>query len=587
MKIFLKIKTRLTKPKLVTLAILLFALGLRVYGLDWDQGQHLHPDERFLTMVANDIKMPKSTNEYLDPQSSPLNPYNAGYNFFVYGTFPLSLAKVVGIATNNNHYGNIHFVGRLLSAVFDLGVVFLIFMIGRKIFSEKTGFLAAFLYSIMVLPIQLSHFFAVDTFLNFFLVLSFYLLVVLVSIPPRNTRQSLATSTILGGTFGLALACKISALYFLPVIGLGFLAPLPGRKTQLAKIFLAGIAFGLTAAVVFRLTQPQAFSTANFLNWQINPQFIKNLKELKDFSNPNSWFPPAVQWKSTTPIIFPLKNLILWGLGLPLGIISFTSLLFTFFKITKTKPLSKILNSKFLIFNSLIILWIFGLFIYQGIQFCKTMRYFLPLYPFLALLSANFLTTTNHYLNQKASHLQRLAISVLFFVALLIYPLSFMNIYTKKATRVAASEWVYENIPPGATLLFEEWDDPLPLNLPGKYSGVYKGEPVFMYDPDTPEKWQRIDTSLKKVDYLILSSNRAYGSTMKLPQYFPETTKYYQSLFSGPSDFKKIAEFTSYPCFPPGKHNLLCFKDDWAEEAFTVYDHPKVMIFKKEAKSRQ
>lgn len=37
---------------LVLLLVLLVAAGLRLHGLDWDQGRHLHPDERFLSMVV-------------------------------------------------------------------------------------------------------------------------------------------------------------------------------------------------------------------------------------------------------------------------------------------------------------------------------------------------------------------------------------------------------------------------------------------------------------------------------------------------------------------------------------------------------
>ena len=67
---------------------------VRLYGLNWDQSQHLHPDERFLTMVATDIRLPSSLWQYFDNAKSPLNPYNyPQYQFFVYGTFPLFLTK--------------------------------------------------------------------------------------------------------------------------------------------------------------------------------------------------------------------------------------------------------------------------------------------------------------------------------------------------------------------------------------------------------------------------------------------------------------------------------------------------------------
>src|SRR5690242_7603252 len=77
--------------KLVLIAILLLAIGLRTRGLNWDESQHLHPDERFLTMVESAIKLPTSWGEYFDTAKSPLNPYNNNFGSFVYGTAPLFL----------------------------------------------------------------------------------------------------------------------------------------------------------------------------------------------------------------------------------------------------------------------------------------------------------------------------------------------------------------------------------------------------------------------------------------------------------------------------------------------------------------
>ena len=47
---------------------------------------HMHPDERFLTMVGTAIDWPASLSEYFDTASSPLSPANRGHEFFVYGT---------------------------------------------------------------------------------------------------------------------------------------------------------------------------------------------------------------------------------------------------------------------------------------------------------------------------------------------------------------------------------------------------------------------------------------------------------------------------------------------------------------------
>ncbi|MCL4508330.1 MAG: hypothetical protein M1296_02255, partial [Chloroflexi bacterium] len=70
-------------------AILLLAAAFRFIGLNWDDGTHIHPDERFLTMVETALVWPTSNflATYFNEATSKLNPANVGYSFFVYGDF--------------------------------------------------------------------------------------------------------------------------------------------------------------------------------------------------------------------------------------------------------------------------------------------------------------------------------------------------------------------------------------------------------------------------------------------------------------------------------------------------------------------
>ena len=43
--------THITKHQIILGLIFVLAFVLRIYGLNWDQGFHLHP-ERFLTMLV-------------------------------------------------------------------------------------------------------------------------------------------------------------------------------------------------------------------------------------------------------------------------------------------------------------------------------------------------------------------------------------------------------------------------------------------------------------------------------------------------------------------------------------------------------
>src|SRR5512136_178778 len=77
-------------------AAVILAVYFRFVGLNWDDNQHLHPDERFLTMVETSIAPVKSLREFFDSAKSSLNPVNRGHNFFVYGTLPIFVVRYVG-----------------------------------------------------------------------------------------------------------------------------------------------------------------------------------------------------------------------------------------------------------------------------------------------------------------------------------------------------------------------------------------------------------------------------------------------------------------------------------------------------------
>lgn len=529
------------RRKIVFLVIILLSFSLRIYGLNWDQGYHLHPDERFLTMVGTTIRWPSTISQYFNTEKSPLNPYNHGYDFFVYGPFPTFLTKLVALPFGLDKYDGFNLVGRFLSAISDTGVVVLLYILTNNLW-------VAFLYSLMVLPIQLSHFFTVDTFSNFFIFLTFFSLLKFPIV-------------LVGIFFGLALSCKISAVYFAPVI---FLLLLKRYKRNLCRLLFTACCLFFVLLATFRFFSPYSFTGL----FKINSQFVGNLKTLKSFDNPDAWFPPAVQWIKTKPLIFPAVNLFFWGLGMPMGIISVIAvlpycyitmkriLLGRFFRvITRSDDKTILLVSLF---------WIFFLFFYQGVQFVKTMRYFLPIYPFLALVIGFFLA---RYLAKKPK-----SVIILVAFALLIYPILFTSIYLRSHSRVTASKWIYENIPSGSILSCEYWDDCLPLPME-TYRQQYQLEMLSIYDQETEKKWQEINGQLSKVDYLILSSNRLWGSISKVPEKYPVASKFYKDLFAGELSFEMIKKFSSYPGF--------IVNDSWSEEAFTVYDHPEVMIFKK------
>jgi YYY domain-containing protein len=141
------------------------------------------------------------------------------------------------------------------------------------------------------------------------------------------------------------------------------------------------------------------------------------------------------------------------------------------------------------------------------------------------------------------------------------------------------------------------WDDSLPLGVDGyNIGGIYSAFNLELYGADTPEKRDRMIEILDQSEYIIVPSNRGYDAMPRLVTRYPLTLRYYQLLFdcdcsgdemekwayalepyfSSPLGFELIETFVSHPNIGPIQIN-----DQNADESFTVYDHPKVFIFKK------
>jgi len=571
------------KKILITFVIILFAFFFRFNNLNWDENFHLHPDERFLTMVGTAMKLPTSINQYFDQKTSLMNPENIGFNFFVYGRFPIILTKYLAVIYNFDNYNDFTILGRQLSAFFDILIIFFIIktvelLEKKNRFSPSLKYWAGFFYAIAVLPIQLSHFFAVDTFLNFFMFGSFYFAL-------RVNHDRPLQNTILSSIFfGLALSCKITALFILPLNLLLILLTYVKRPSQIGKYLLSLLIYFGVAYFTLRLADPYYFQNKNLFDPTISTAFIENIRSLKGMTvkSMNNWYPPMVQWLSKNSVQHSLLNNIIFGLGIPQAILTILGIL-----------LILISNFKFLIFNKIsklekqlliILFWTLGFFVYQSIQVTPTLRYFIFLYPFFAIfavLGIDYLI--NYKINFKAKHIlyPKKYSYIFIFISvgiLLLWPIMFSSIYSNKNSRVEASEWIYKNLPSNSVILSEFWDDALSLSFSDNYGKQFISNQLPVFDPDTSEKWQKINRMLDTADYYILSSNRGWGSITTVPEKYPKMADFYSKLLTNQLQYKKIIEFNSFP-----KFEILSFKfqinDSWSDESFTVYDNNQYINF--------
>src|SRR5438132_10204462 len=152
------------------------------------------------------------------------------------------------------------------------------------------------------------------------------------------------------------------------------------------------------------------------------------------------------------------------------------------------------------------------------------------------------------------------------------------GIYDQPHSRIQASDCMYANLPAGATLATEHWDDRLPLGRPGQDPGRFKYTELQLYDQETPDKRTKLEGVLDQSQYVVMASRRLSGSIPRLPERYPLATTYYQLLQSGQLGFDLLARFQVEPTL-----GGLGIDDSNAQEDFTVYDHPLVEIWIKRA----
>jgi YYY domain-containing protein len=457
-------KVEITSWKVSVALILILFIGayFRFTGLNWDEGQHQHPDERFITMVADQIKGVSGIGEYFDTANSSLNPLQFGS--YTYGMFPLFLTRMVADWLAMTNYDAITLVGRAMSGLFDLLAVWMLYLLGKRLYNKRIGLIAAALGAAAVLPIQLSHFFAVDSFSTVFVVAGFYFAIQAIPIHTLNekiSRSNLIYFGLFGFIIGLAGACKVNTLPVFGIIGLAGIVRIitdwkkPEFYTVLKIIFLGWVLAAIAAFLAFRVFQPYAFSGPGFLGISLNENWLKVMKEVIDQVAGNSDWPPNTHW-TNRPIIYAWTNMVVWGLGLPLGLTGWLGWAWAAKRIWNGDWRRHLLP----------FVWVAVYFIWQNMQFWRYMRYFLPIYPFIILFAAWALVEIYDRTRESRARLfangTKLALQfsdwrftwkgaagLLIFGITLIgtfgYAFAFTQIYNRPITRIAASEWMLEN----------------------------------------------------------------------------------------------------------------------------------------------
>lgn len=634
--------------------ILLTAAALRLTGLDWDGFQHHHPDERYITWVATTIEFPSVGSidwaALWRPEQSTINPFHwppgAGSEGivvlqgeprdFAYGHAPLYLgvaatrvAERLGPAllpllpadwslTRDvlNGAGRIEFhhiaaVGRALTALFDVGTVFLVFLLGRRLYGPAVGLLAAALLTVTVLHIQLAHFFTSDPYMTFFVVATLYFMVAAqtTKVTNHDERRRLLYLCLAGAATGLAVGSKFSAvLLFLPLLWTALaVAALAdgGRRWRFVLLPLA------LAFLVFALLSPFAL-----LDWTCVPpegaSFLFRSCYLQNVMTQNAMvrgqIDPAFtrQYAGAPPYLYFVEMLLRWGMGPFIGVLGFAGLVWETGRVVQSLGGESGRRGAIARLQAqptvTLLLWTLPYFIWTGSFYAKFPRYMQPIVPFLILFGAAMLW-------QWRSVRGRWAVAALTLGTGALYALAFVALYRQEHPWNAASRWIYENIPPGTMILSEQLDDYLPATMTingltrrrEEYPNV---ELTWLSAPDAADDEAKLAANLAKLEaaeYVTILSNRVYGVAPRLPERYPLSGRFHQLLFDGALGYELVWVGGRYPQLfglslmpdtfgwpdlrpPAGATEYLTGRPSWspgrADESFIVYDQPLTMIFR-------
>ncbi len=561
-----------TARLLLVTVILLGGAWLRFSHLDWDSLLQLHPDERAILFVAETIATPADPLDVLRPRLSPLNPLRdeqGAPRLYPYGHLPLYAHAAAGWMLGGEGevaFNRLTLTGRALSALVSTLTLAAMALLARRLFGGAAELVAPALGAVAVLSLQQAHFGVVDTWLTLFSTLAVWLLA-------RYADTGQPRDSLLAGVcIGLAVGSKASGALLIAPLLAAYFNHRRGRDLALS-LAGAGLAFALTnpyalldPAPFVQAVGTQAAMASGALDWPFTRQYI-----------------------GTLPVIYHVEQQARWALGLPLTLAAYGGLVWASIRAVQTRRRALIVA----------LVWAWAMLLVVGTQAVKFPRYMLPVLPTLIVLGGGLLAAPGRAW-------LRAALTALVLVPTALYALAFVRMYAQPHPWLAASRWTYANLQPGTVLIAEAHDDVLPLDLVGadgmwlraRLYDVRRVDPFA--EPDDEAKLDALLADLAAADAIILASNRAYSTVARLDTRYPLTAEVYHALFDGELGYTLETTFERYPSLfgvtlyddpyrraglpfpaepPPPALNL-----GFADESLTVYDHPRVLVFRNDAR---
>jgi len=576
----------------------LLATALRLPAPDWDAAAPdvrtaiaAHPDERFLLGVA------QATPLWGDP--------NVASPDFPYGHLAVYVARLFVVTAPGT---DPLFALRLFSGLLGVLLVALTGAWGRALAGRRSpagtwvALLAAALITFAPFPIQQARFYTVDV-----------LGAVLASgaiLAATRRRWTLA------GVFaGLALACKASLAWCAVTVVVGYGLWVVGQKSKVQgprskesangrmsessiqhpasslelhvttnkkKVTSIPSSLPRLPSTVYRLLLPLLFAFALVSPWAL-------LRPVASWRGPavqammasgRFVFPYTRQYAGTLPFLYPLAQMALWGLGPATMLLGIAGVGWA---------LRRWRHGSFAL--RLTCLWTLIFFLMTAGLYVKFPRYLLPLYPVWAAWAALACVKV------IASPVAWRVVGMLTLISTALLGWAQVSLYAEPHPWIAASQWIYANVPSGAIVAVEAWDHALPVPLSEGDAGCYTSLIAPVYDGETVAKAAQLAEVAENADVIVLASHRGYGALARQPDDYAATLAWYEELLRereviafGRCPHVGPLALTDDPLADAGLASPLSLAERCGtpyalrlprlDESFRVYDAPPVLLLR-------
>ncbi len=295
-------------------------------------------------------------------------------------------------------------------------------------------------------------------------------------------------------------------------------------------------------------------------------------------------FPYTRQYAGALPFLYPLAQMALWGLG---PVTTLLGIVGVGWALWRWRRGSFVLR--------LACLWTLIYFLMTAGLYVKFPRYLLPLYPVWAAWAALVCVKV------IASPVARWAVGTAALVSTALLGWAQVSIYAEPHPWIAASQWIYANVPSGATVAVEDWDHTLPVPLSEGDAGRYTSLTAPVCDEETASKGEAKATQLAEIaqhaDIIVLASHRGYGALARQPDRYAATLAWYGELLRerevvafGRCPRVGLLALTDDPLADAGLASPLSLADRCGtryalrlprlDESFRVYDAPPVLLLR-------